>query len=81
MSAQNVVGYYQNNDGFFALVLKEYWDKNQGLDDGSGEEEFVPEGFYAVTEAIYEHEFEDDEEAARVLESAGWVAKEIVSDE
>ena len=80
MSAK-VVGYYQINDGFFALVLKDYWDEHEGLDAECGEEEFVPEGFYAVAEAIYQHEFEDDEEAASVLESAGWVAKEIASDE
>lgn len=76
----NVIGYYQKNESFFAVVLKDFWEKNQGLDDQSSEEEFVPEGFYAVAEAVYEHTFDTDEEAEQVLNAAGFVAKNLFED-
>ncbi len=76
------VGYYQldQSDGMeaFALVELNFYNANPGfLDDSGNEEPFVPSGFYAMAEGIYEHEFDTVEEAKAALEAAGWVEKQM----
>lgn len=76
-----VVGYYQldQSEGHdaFTLVLKEFWDANQSMDDSGSEEEFVPEGFYALCEGVYEHDLGGTDVARQALEAAGWVEKNM----
>lgn len=76
------VGYYQLDqaDGMdaFALVELNFYNANHGMMDDSGSEEpFVPNGFYALTDAVYEHDFATTEEAKAALEAAGWVEKQM----
>lgn len=79
----NIIGYYHINsdDGFdqVAIVLKDFWETNMCLDDRGGEESFVPARFYSLSDAIYEHDFDTTEEARVVLESAGFVEKDLMS--
>lgn len=74
------IGYYQIQNGFVFLVLKDFWDQYQMLDDGGLSDEFIPEGFYPLDEVAYEHEFEDDDEARDVLEALGWIETELIED-
>ena len=75
------VGYYQfdQSDGVeaFALVELNFYNANQHMDDSGSEEPFVPTGFYALTDAVYEHDFDTVEEAKAALEAAGWVEKQM----
>lgn len=76
---EKIIGFYQFDQDEFsvALVTKDFWDKNGYLCDSGSEEEFVPEGFFQLSEAIYEHEFDDADAARKVLNDAGWVEKEL----
>jgi hypothetical protein len=78
----NIVGFYQfDPEGWsVAMVTKEFWDVNQALDHDCSEEPFVPEGFFRLAEAVYEHEFDDADAAKQVLNKAGWVEKELFPD-
>jgi hypothetical protein len=77
-----IVGYYQFDDEQFsvALVTKEFWKENQCLDDSGSQEEYVPEHFFELTDAIYEHDFDTHEEACAALEKAGWVARKFLDE-
>ena len=73
-----VVGYYQFEMEHVALVEMNFWLANPGLMDDSGSERpFVPDGFYELSEGIYEHTFDTLGEAKRALEVAGWVEKDM----
>lgn len=76
------VGYYQldQSDGMeaFTLVELNFYNANPGMMDDSGSEEpFVPTGFYALTAAVYEHDFATTADAKAALEAAGWVEKKM----
>lgn len=75
-----VVGYYQFDDENWgvALVTKDFWEANGYLCDSGSEEPFVPDGFFQLSDSYYEHEFDDMDAAKKVLESAGWVEKQIL---
>lgn len=77
-----VVGYYQFDDEEFsvALVTKGFWEKYGGLDDSGSEEKYVPDGFFQLTDAIYEHNFATHEKACEALEKAGWVARNFLDE-
>ena len=75
------IGYYhldQTNGDLFGIVTVDFWNAHQGLDYEGSEEDLVPPGFYAVAEAIYEHEFGTTQEAKDALEKAGFVEKVIM---
>ena len=74
-----IIGYFQFDEEEFSvgIVLKDFWDKNKGLDDQSSESKYIPEGFYELSEAIYEHEYSDTEEAKNILNKAGFIEKEL----
>lgn len=75
----NIVGYYQfdNEEFSIAMVLKDFWEKHGYMSDSGDEEEFVPEGFFALAEATYEHTYSSTQEAKDVLNAAGWVEKQM----
>lgn len=73
------IGYFQidEEEMFFAMILKSFWDENGSLDSEGSEEDFIPEGFFAVSEGIYEHTYDSNEDAIKVLNAANWVAKDL----
>jgi hypothetical protein len=77
---KNVVGYFEFDEDNFgvALVTKDFWEANGHLCDSGSEEEFVPEGFFQLSDAYYEHEFDDVDAAKKALTDAGWVEKQIL---
>jgi hypothetical protein len=74
-----IKGYFQFDDEQFsiAIVLKEFWNENKCLDDSGSEQAFLPKRFYQQTEAIYEHDFDNHEEAVKALNNAGFFEKEL----
>jgi hypothetical protein len=77
------IGYYEFDEEQFsvALVTKEFWEENECLCDSGSEEEFVPKGFYALTDAIYEHDYSTYEQACEALHKAGWIKKNLFHNE
>ena len=70
-----IIGCFDLVDGQFGIVSKTFWDANRSLDgDGLPEdlEDQLPEGFYALAESVYEHDFDSEEEAIQALEAAGF---------
>lgn len=74
-----IVGYYQFDDEEFsvAMVLKEFWEEHGCMGDSGDEEGFVPEGFFELASATYEHTYSGTQEAKDILNAAGWVEKRM----
>ena len=80
----HIVGYFQFDAEEFsvAIVLKDFWDKNQTLQDSYGKtyvvlEQSLPKGFYELTDSIFEHDYPSPEEAKEKLIKSGFVKKKI----
>lgn len=73
----NIKGYFQISEGQVAIVLKEFWDENECLDDNPGFDNLLPPNFFSLAESIYEHTYESDEKAIEVLNKYGWEEKEL----
>ena len=75
-SAQNkkVVGYFQEDEGQFTLVLKGYWDEHESVDPDADLEDLLPAGFSNLADATFEFDGEHNEATYRLRE-AGFVKK------
>lgn len=71
------IGYFQfDAEGWsVAIVAKDFWEKHQHLADSNAfdpaVEAAIPDGFYELTDAIYETDFDTDEAKAKLV-SAGF---------
>lgn len=76
------IGYFQFDQEEFsvAVVLKDFWEENGYLDDSGSEEEHMPDGFFALTDAIYEHNYNSIEEAKKLLKIAGFEEKVLFTE-
>jgi hypothetical protein len=75
-SAQQTVGYFQEDEGQFTLVLKDFWDEHGGVDPDAELDDMLPEGFYNLADATFEYEG-DPEEGADVLRQAGFKSRRL----
>ena len=77
-SAQDkkVVGYFQEDEGQFTLVLKDYWDEHESVDPDADLEDLLPEGFSNLADATFEFDGELDD-AASELREAGFVRRPL----
>ena len=78
------IGYFHfDKEGFsIAIVERTFWEENGVLDgDGIGVlEDMLPEGFYELTESVYE--FDGDTEDARAkLKAIGLEEKKLFDEE
>lgn len=83
-NSQIVKGYFQfDPEGFsVAVVLKDFWDKNQCLEDANGStygllEQEVPKGFFELGDSVFEHTFESTEKAKEELVKASFIEKKL----
>lgn len=76
------IGYFQFDPHEFsvAVVLKDFWEEHGYLDDSGSEEEYMPEGFFMLTDAMYEHRFPTTEDAKKVLKMAGFEEKVLFTE-
>lgn len=73
------IGYFQVDDWQFAIVEKSFWDQNQCLNADDTDPFFennLPDGFYELSESIYEYDGEI-EEAKAALIAAGFEEKAL----
>lgn len=84
LNSQNVKGYFQfDPEGFsVALVLKDFWDLNQCLEDSYGStysvlEQEIPKGFFELGDSVFEHTFESTEKAKEELLKAGFIENKL----
>jgi hypothetical protein len=74
-----IIGYFQITDWQIAIVEKSFWDLNHCLNSDDEDpflDDNVPDGFYALSDSIYEYEGEV-EEARQVLINASFEEKEL----
>ena len=69
-----VRGYFQEDDGQFTLVLKEFWDAHQGIDADAADalSAVLPPEFSNLADATFEYDG-DIEDATYALRKAGFV--------
>ena len=76
--------YFQcDNDGFTAIVSKEFWDEHECLNDCHIEEEVrsvLPEGFFEVCESMFESDLTGTEAREKLIE-AGFKEMELFPEE
>lgn len=72
------VGYFEGNEDheMFIVVRKSTFDTN-GVDDTDDVNDIIPEGFYALAETAYEHDFPSYEDAMNALIAAGFEEKKL----
>lgn len=75
-SDEDAVGYFQEDQGKFTIVLKEFWDEEGEIDPDADLEEILPDGFYNLADASFEYEGETSEGYDALIE-AGFVVASL----
>lgn len=80
MNQKKIIGYFQVDKEEFgiAIVEKEFWDEHGMLsDEGLGVlEDMLPEGFYELTDSIFEYNGDISEARSRLI-AIGLEEKEL----
>jgi hypothetical protein len=66
--------YADTSENYFLITSKAYFDKTHCLDDRSGQpDRLLPDGFYELSESMYEYDGIDVQEGRNLLLIAGFI--------